>query len=70
MHNMFNIIRYSWFLFWYIVRYISVVEFREKLVAIVAVWFELIALFKFAKILNSRVRIGIDFAISLISLIN
>lgn len=57
-------------MFWYIVRYISVVEFREKLVAIVAVWFELIALFKFARILNSRVRIGIDFAISLISLIN
>lgn len=34
--------------------------FTKIFVAVAAIWFELIALFKFAKILNYRVEIRID----------
>lgn len=68
IHNIFIITGYNQFLFLHIVKYISVIKSRKKLVIISIVWFELIALFKFAGILNFEVKIRIDLAINLISL--
>lgn len=50
----------------YIIKYISVIISKKGLVTIAAVWFESTILFKVAKIFNSKVKIGIDLAISLI----
>lgn len=63
---MFNIIGFSRFLPLHIIRHISVITSRKRLVAVVAIWFKFMALFKFAKILNFKVRIEMDLATSLI----
>lgn len=70
LHNKFNIIGCSRFLPLHIVRYISVLKFREKLVAVAVVLFQLMALFKFEGILNSGVMIELDLATGLISLVD
>lgn len=70
MHDIFNTIGSSRFSSLYIVRHISVVTFRKKLVNVIAIWFEPTALSKVAGTFDSEVRIEIDLITSLTFQVN
>lgn len=67
---MFKITKCSRFLSLHIIRYILVIKSKEGLVAVTAIWFEFTTLFKFARILNYELGIGIDLTTSLTFLAN
>lgn len=65
MFNIFNIIRPNRFLSLYIIRHISIVKSRKKLVVVAIIWFESIVLSKVVRIFNSRIEIEINLIIDL-----
>lgn len=67
---MFSIIKFRQFFSLYIIKYISIITSKKKLIVIEIICFKLTTLFKVTKIFTSKIEIKIDWVISLVFQIN